>query len=164
MGGPGLTLGPSQVSCPGQHLWEGGPCLLFPLEPPYRLMKGHDQRLWKHWFGSRWAPHFSWVPPGSLGGGLGAVPGGGGCPVVAAAWQRVKWGAQVSAVPSHPSTCRKELQTGGAERELPPTPPWPEAARPSVRVLGFPAAYSAAALGTDGSSGLLQVLLCAQPR
>lgn len=34
-------------------------------------------------------------------------------------------------MPSHPSTCRKELQTGGAERELPPTPPWPEAARPS---------------------------------
>ena len=63
VGGPVLTLGPSQVSCPGQHLWEGGPCLLFPLEPSYRLMKGRDQRLWKHWFGSRWAPHLSWVPP-----------------------------------------------------------------------------------------------------
>lgn len=78
---------------------------------------------------------------------------------MAAAWQRVKkWGAQVSVVPSCPSSYWKELQTGGAERGLPPTPPRPEAARPSVGVLGFPAAYSAAALGPEGSSGLLQVL------
>lgn len=83
---------------------------------------------------------------------------------MAAAWQRVKkWGAQVSAVPSRPSTCGKELQTGGAERGPPPTPPRPEAARPSVGVLGFPTAYSAAALGPDGSSGLLQVLTAALP-
>lgn len=74
---------------------------------------------------------------------------------MAAAWQRVKkWGA----MPSRPSTCRKELQTGGAEHGLPPTPPRPEAARPSVGVRGFPADYSAPALGPDGSPGLLQVL------
>lgn len=36
---PCTALGPSQVGCPGQHLWEGGPAC-FPLEPPYRLMKG----------------------------------------------------------------------------------------------------------------------------
>lgn len=77
---------------------------------------------------------------------------------MAAAWQRVKWEAPASAVPSRPSTCRKELQTQGAERGLPPTPPRPEAARPSVRVLGFNAAYSAPTLGPDGSPGLLQVL------
>lgn len=77
---------------------------------------------------------------------------------MAAAWQRSEWEAPVSAVPSsRPSTCRKELQTRGAERGLPPIPPRPRLHAPQS-VLGFAAAYSAPTLGPDRSPGLLQVL------